>query len=116
VAANSLNVVVDRIDDKCPICLDRLPFAARTAPATRSSMRCRGWRSSPSTASATDAVDLRHARARSVRVTTTPDVLPEDVADLALGLVLATSKRICVADHFARSGTWLHERLPLAAR
>jgi hydroxypyruvate reductase len=31
----------------------------------------------------TDAVDLEHAHARSVRVTTTPDVLTEDVADLA---------------------------------
>lgn len=37
-----------------------------------------------------DAVDLERARARSVRVTTTPDVVTEDVADLALGLMLAT--------------------------
>jgi hydroxypyruvate reductase len=64
----------------------------------------------------TDAVDLEHARARSVRVTTTPDVLIEDVADLALGLMLATSRRICVADRFVRSGAWLHQRLPLAAK
>jgi hydroxypyruvate reductase len=64
----------------------------------------------------TDAVDLEHARARSVRVTTTPDVLTEDVADLALGLMLATSRQICVADRFVRSGAWLHEHLPLAAK
>ena len=64
----------------------------------------------------TDAVDLEHARARSVRVTTTPDVLTEDVADMALGLMLATSRRICVADRFVRSGGWLHEHLPLAAK
>ncbi len=64
----------------------------------------------------TDAVDLERARARSVRVTTTPDVLTEDVADLALGLMLATSRRICVADRFVRSGGWLHEHLPLAAK
>jgi lactate dehydrogenase-like 2-hydroxyacid dehydrogenase len=64
----------------------------------------------------TDAVDLDRARARSVRVTTTPNVLTEDVADLALGLMLATSRRICVADRFVRSGGWLHEHLPLAAR
>src|SRR5271169_7051552 len=64
----------------------------------------------------TDAVDLELARARSVRVTTTPDVLTEDVADLALGLMLATSRRICVADRFVRSGGWLHEHLPLAAK
>jgi len=64
----------------------------------------------------TDAVDLERARARSVRVTTTPDVLTEDVADLALGLMLATSRRICVADGFVRAGSWLHEHLPLAAK
>jgi lactate dehydrogenase-like 2-hydroxyacid dehydrogenase len=64
----------------------------------------------------TDAVDLDRARARSVRVTTTPNVLTEDVADLALGLMLATARRICVADRFVRSGGWLHEHLPLAAR
>ena len=64
----------------------------------------------------TDAVDLERARARSVRVTTTPDVLTEDVADLALGLMLATSRRICVADRFVRSGAWPHEHLPLAAK
>ena len=64
----------------------------------------------------TDAVDLERARARSVRVTTTPDVLTEDVADLALGLMLATSRRICVADHFVRSGGWLHKHLSLAAK
>lgn len=64
----------------------------------------------------TDAVDLERARARSVRVTTTPDVLTDDVADLALGLILATSRRICVADRFVRAGRWPHEHLPLSAR
>src|SRR5215813_7485716 len=63
----------------------------------------------------TDAVDLERARARGVRVTTTPGVLTEDVADLALGLMLATSRRICVADRFVRTRGWLHEHLPLAA-
>jgi hydroxypyruvate reductase len=64
----------------------------------------------------TDAVDLERARARSVRVTTTPGVLIEDVADLALGLLLATSRRICVADRFVRAGLWSEGRLPLSAK
>jgi hydroxypyruvate reductase len=64
----------------------------------------------------TDRVDLERARARSMRVTTTPDVLTEDVADLALGLMLATSRRICVADRFVREGRWPNGHLPLAAR
>jgi len=64
----------------------------------------------------TDAVDLERARARSVRVTTTPDVLTEDVADMALGLMLATSRRLCVGDRFVRAGGWPHGHLPLAAK
>src|SRR5215469_15423031 len=64
----------------------------------------------------TDAVDLERARARGVRVTTTPGVLTEDVADLAIGLMLAVSRRICVADRFVRAGSWPSARLPLSAK
>src|SRR4051794_13218438 len=46
----------------------------------------------------TDAVDLDNARARGIRVTTTPDVLTDDVADLAMGLMIATLRRIVVGD------------------
>jgi hydroxypyruvate reductase len=63
----------------------------------------------------TDAVDLERARARSVRVTTTPDVLTDDVADLAIGLMLAVSRRICVADRFVRTGKWLESHMPLSS-
>ena len=56
----------------------------------------------------TDAVDLEHARARSVRVTTTPDVLTDDVADLGLALLLATARRVCFSDRFVRAGRWGH--------
>jgi lactate dehydrogenase-like 2-hydroxyacid dehydrogenase len=64
----------------------------------------------------TDAVDLERARARSIRVTTTPDVLTDDVADLAIGLLIATSRRICVADRFVRAGQWPGAHLPLSAK
>jgi len=64
----------------------------------------------------TDGVDLEQARARGVRVTITPDVLTEDVADLALALLLATARRICVSDTFARAGRWPGRNLPLATR
>jgi hydroxypyruvate reductase len=64
----------------------------------------------------TDAVDLEHARARSVRVTTTPGVLTDDVADLALGLMLAVSRRICVGDRFVREGRWPTAHLNLSAK
>ena len=54
----------------------------------------------------TDAVDLGEARARRIRVTTTPDVLTDDVADLAIGLLLATARRISLGDRFVREGRW----------
>jgi lactate dehydrogenase-like 2-hydroxyacid dehydrogenase len=64
----------------------------------------------------TDGVDLEHARQRGLRVSTTPDVLTEDVADLALALLLAASRRICVGDAFVRAGLWPTQALPLARR
>src|SRR5579872_4645316 len=63
----------------------------------------------------TDAVDLERCRARGIRVTTTPDVLTEDVADLALGLMIAVSRRICVADRFVRAGHWPTDHMGLSA-
>jgi hydroxypyruvate reductase len=54
----------------------------------------------------TDAVDLGRARGRGIRVTTTPDVLTDDVADMALALILAVARRICVGDRFVRAGGW----------
>ena len=49
-------------------------------------------RSSPATASAPMAIDLDCARGRGVRVTNTPDVLTEDVADMAIALALAAMR------------------------
>ena len=39
-------------------------------------------------------------------VTNTPDVLTDDVADLAIGLMIATARRMCAADQFVRKGEW----------
>jgi lactate dehydrogenase-like 2-hydroxyacid dehydrogenase len=62
-----------------------------------------------------DKVDLGAARARGVRVTNTPDVLTDDVADLAVGLLIALARRICAGDTFVRAGRWAAgETLPLA--
>ncbi len=62
----------------------------------------------------TDAVDLDRARQRGIRVTTTPGVLTDDVADLAMGLLLAVSRRICANDRFVRAGQWPTGGVPLA--
>ncbi|XP_076881164.1 glyoxylate/hydroxypyruvate/pyruvate reductase 2KGR-like [Bidens hawaiensis] len=53
-----------------------------------------------------DKVDLDYCKQRGIRVTNTPDVLTDDVADLAIGLILATLRRICESDRYVRSGLW----------
>lgn len=62
-----------------------------------------------------DRVDLAAAAARNIVVTNTPDVLTEEVADLALGLLLATLREIPQADRFLRDGGWQRGRFPLSA-
>uniref|UniRef100_A0A2P2NZW0 glyoxylate reductase (NADP(+)) n=1 Tax=Rhizophora mucronata TaxID=61149 RepID=A0A2P2NZW0_RHIMU len=53
-----------------------------------------------------DKVDLAKCKERKIRVTNTPDVLTEDVADLAIGLMLAVLRRLCESDRYVRSGKW----------
>jgi len=63
-----------------------------------------------------DQVDLDHARARGIRVTNTPDVLTDDVADLAMGLMLAVARRLPAQDLYVRQGRWPIEGDPPLAR
>lgn len=53
-----------------------------------------------------DGIDLEAARDQGVQVSNTPYVLTDDVADLAIGLLLATSRQIPAAQHFLESGAW----------
>jgi lactate dehydrogenase-like 2-hydroxyacid dehydrogenase len=62
-----------------------------------------------------DAVDLAVARARGVRVTNTPDVLTEGVAELAVALLLAVARRIPFNDRYVRAGRWPKEGDPALA-
>ncbi|QOZ77686.1 2-hydroxyacid dehydrogenase [Bradyrhizobium sp. CCBAU 53351] len=64
----------------------------------------------------TDAIDLTHARANGIRVTKTPDVLTADVADMAVGLLLAVARKIPQADRFVREGHWTKGNMPLVTR
>ncbi|AVR96453.1 NAD(P)-dependent oxidoreductase [Pseudoduganella armeniaca] len=59
-----------------------------------------------------DAVDFELTRARGIRVTNTPGVLTDDVADLAVALLLAAARRIPALDHYVRGGQW-QARVPL---
>lgn len=54
-----------------------------------------------------DATDVPHATSKGIAVTNTPDVLTEDVADMALALLLATVRKIAQGDRFVRDGRWL---------
>jgi len=60
-----------------------------------------------------DSVDVAAATARGVKVTNTPDVLTDDVADLTVGLLLATVRRICAGDRYVRAGKWAQGSFPL---
>ena len=53
-----------------------------------------------------DLIDVIAAKARGIRVTNTPDVLTEEVADMAIGLLLAAMRRIAAADAWVRDGSW----------
>jgi lactate dehydrogenase-like 2-hydroxyacid dehydrogenase len=53
-----------------------------------------------------DRVDLPKCRERGIRVTNTPDVLTDDVADLAVGLAIAALRKIPQADRYVRAGLW----------
>lgn len=61
----------------------------------------------------TDPIDVVAARAQGVLVSNTPDVLNACVADAALGLLLALSRRIVNADRLVRAGEWDAARAPL---
>ena len=62
----------------------------------------------------TDAVDLAYARDRGIVVTATLGALTEDVADLAMGLLIAACRGLCTSDRYVRSGQWPHSATPLA--
>jgi lactate dehydrogenase-like 2-hydroxyacid dehydrogenase len=53
-----------------------------------------------------DGLDLAWARARGLKVSHSPGVNHEDVADHALGLILAAWRRIADGDRALRSGGW----------
>lgn len=64
-----------------------------------------------------DGVDVATALKRSIVVTHTPNVLNDEVADLAIGLMLCVARRIPQADQYVRSGRWSSEgAMPLARK
>lgn len=59
-----------------------------------------------------DKIDLATAGARGLVVSYTPDVVTDCVADIAVGLLIATLRSLPAADRFVRDGRWLAGRYP----
>lgn len=53
-----------------------------------------------------DTIDVAACTERGIKVTNTPDVLNDDVADTAIMLMLASRRRLVFADAYVRSGEW----------
>jgi lactate dehydrogenase-like 2-hydroxyacid dehydrogenase len=60
-----------------------------------------------------DHMDVKWAAAHNVVLTNTPDVLTEEVADTALGLLLCTVREFSQAERYLRAGKWLERNYPL---
>lgn len=64
-----------------------------------------------------DSVALDYCRHNGIAVTNTPDVLSDDVADMGIALMLATSRQLVIGDNYCRSGRWPSDgALPLTTR
>ena len=61
-----------------------------------------------------DHIDAAYARDHNIMVTNTPDVLTEEVADIAMGLLIATLREFIKADRYLRSGLWQTQQFPLS--
>jgi lactate dehydrogenase-like 2-hydroxyacid dehydrogenase len=64
-----------------------------------------------------DGIPVEYARAKGIPVTNTPEVLNDDVADLAIGLMIMTARRLVASDTYVRAGKWpLNGEYPLAQK
>lgn len=61
----------------------------------------------------TEGIDTDAARERGIAVRTTSHVLAGDVADIAMGLIIATARDLLGADRFVRTGGWVDGKYPL---
>jgi hydroxypyruvate reductase len=58
-----------------------------------------------------ERLDLHAAARRGIAVAYTPDVMTEDVADAAIGLMYGAARLVAEADRFVRAGRWGKERM-----
>ncbi|MEY4284444.1 MAG: Glyoxylate/hydroxypyruvate reductase [Pseudomonadota bacterium] len=63
-----------------------------------------------------DGVDVKAALERGIRISHTPNVLNDDVADLALAHLLNVARRLPQADRFVRNSDWVDGPYPLSRK
>ena len=63
-----------------------------------------------------DGIDIGHAKSKGIMVSNTPGVLSDDVADIAIALMLAVYRDLPGGDAFVRSKKWVHGSYPLARK
>jgi lactate dehydrogenase-like 2-hydroxyacid dehydrogenase len=63
-----------------------------------------------------DGVPVDYCRERGLKVTNTPDVLTDDVADVAVALVLMSGRGFAAADRYVRAGDWGRKPFPLTTK
>jgi lactate dehydrogenase-like 2-hydroxyacid dehydrogenase len=64
----------------------------------------------------TDSLDVAYANKKGIKVANTPDVLNEDTANMAISLLLATTRDIAANDRFVRDGRWAKGETPPLAQ
>jgi lactate dehydrogenase-like 2-hydroxyacid dehydrogenase len=60
-----------------------------------------------------DTIDTKAARERNIRVTNTPNVLNDAMAEITIGLMIALARRLPQADQYVRQGKWPGGAFPL---
>ncbi|MEY4748678.1 MAG: hypothetical protein RIQ60_892 [Pseudomonadota bacterium] len=63
-----------------------------------------------------DGIAVAAARERGIMVTHTPDVLNDEVADTAIGLMLCAARQLPAADRYVRAGLWPQGPMPLTRK
>src|SRR4051812_8660207 len=63
-----------------------------------------------------DAIAIPVAASRQIAITNTPDVLTEDVADLAIALMIMSARQLAWGDRTVRAGGWKTKASPLGAK
>jgi len=124
VTANFHAETVSRLDDKYDTC-HLWEYAPEERPDLVSSLAgkcraaaCASWHCDPEVyrldglkliaafGVGVDGIDFAATQANGITVTNTPDVLNDSVADLAIALILASTRNLINADQHARSGAW----------